>query len=274
MSAWSSRTTRCSRISPSRPTSASASRAASVRAASLSSSRSSGWTASATVTRTSSPAGSSSASRSLGARAGAELVLLDEPWSNVDPVPARLAPRGGGGDHPTARRHRPARDPRSRGGVLARRSDRAHARRHGRPGGNAGGALLRSRVTLGGGVRRRRERASGSRGRRARPNAIGAFPANGASRRTDARVLVRPELLELEPDDAGAAEVVAREFRGHDVFYRVLLDGGRARLAPAVHRGRRPRLARVDPRARGPRARSRLSLRSIRCKVCLTLRLW
>jgi iron(III) transport system ATP-binding protein len=38
-------------------------------------------------------------------------------------------------------------------------------------------------------------------------------------------VLVRPELLELEPDPAGAAEVVGREFRGHDVFYRVLLDG-------------------------------------------------
>ena len=38
-------------------------------------------------------------------------------------------------------------------------------------------------------------------------------------------MLLRPELLELELDPAGAAEVVAREFRGHDVFYRVLLDG-------------------------------------------------
>ena len=38
-------------------------------------------------------------------------------------------------------------------------------------------------------------------------------------------MLIRPELLELEPDPAGDAEVVAREFRGHDVFYRVLLDG-------------------------------------------------
>jgi iron(III) transport system ATP-binding protein len=55
--------------------------------------------------------------------------------------------------------------------------------------------------------------------------AIGAFPANGASLRSDAQVLVRPELLELEPSPAGAGEVVAREFRGHDVFYRVLLDG-------------------------------------------------
>jgi iron(III) transport system ATP-binding protein len=55
--------------------------------------------------------------------------------------------------------------------------------------------------------------------------AIGAFPANGAGVQGDARVLVRPELLELEPSPAGAGEVVAREFRGHDVFYRVLLDG-------------------------------------------------
>jgi iron(III) transport system ATP-binding protein len=55
--------------------------------------------------------------------------------------------------------------------------------------------------------------------------AIGAFSANGASSHAAAKVLVRPELLELEPDPGGAAVVVGREFRGHDVFYRVLLDG-------------------------------------------------
>jgi iron(III) transport system ATP-binding protein len=55
--------------------------------------------------------------------------------------------------------------------------------------------------------------------------ALGAFPANGASADGSARVLVRPELLELECDRAGEAEVVAREFRGHDVFYRVRIDG-------------------------------------------------
>ena len=54
---------------------------------------------------------------------------------------------------------------------------------------------------------------------------VGAFAANGASALEAAQVLVRPELLELEPDPSGAGEVVAREFRGHDVFYRVLLDG-------------------------------------------------
>ncbi|HYI75840.1 MAG TPA: ABC transporter ATP-binding protein [Gaiellaceae bacterium] len=55
--------------------------------------------------------------------------------------------------------------------------------------------------------------------------ALGTFPANGTTSTSTARVLVRPELLELEPSPAGAGEVVAREFRGHDVFYRVLLDG-------------------------------------------------
>jgi iron(III) transport system ATP-binding protein len=54
---------------------------------------------------------------------------------------------------------------------------------------------------------------------------IGRFPANGAGSAGAAKVLVRPELLELEPDPAGSAEVIGREFRGHDVFYRVLLEG-------------------------------------------------
>ena len=37
---------------------------------------------------------------------------------------------------------------------------------------------------------------------------------------------MRPELLELLPDPGGEGEVVGREFRGHDVFYRVRLDDG------------------------------------------------
>ena len=55
--------------------------------------------------------------------------------------------------------------------------------------------------------------------------ALGAFPVNGARVNGSATVLVRPELLELECDPTGEAEVVAREFRGHDVFYRVRFDG-------------------------------------------------
>jgi iron(III) transport system ATP-binding protein len=54
--------------------------------------------------------------------------------------------------------------------------------------------------------------------------AVGSFATNGAGA-GQVEVLVRPELLELAPDPSGTAEVVAREFRGHDVLYRVRLDG-------------------------------------------------
>src|SRR5688572_19782191 len=54
---------------------------------------------------------------------------------------------------------------------------------------------------------------------------LGAFPANGSASASAAEVLVRPEQLELARDPNGEAYVVGREFRGHDVFYRLLLDG-------------------------------------------------
>jgi iron(III) transport system ATP-binding protein len=54
---------------------------------------------------------------------------------------------------------------------------------------------------------------------------VGLFPAHNPGAGSAVEVLIRPELLELEPDPDGAGKVVAREFRGHDVFYRVLVDG-------------------------------------------------
>jgi iron(III) transport system ATP-binding protein len=55
---------------------------------------------------------------------------------------------------------------------------------------------------------------------------LGRFPvANGGAPASEVDVLIRPELLELRVDPEGDGEVVGREFRGHDVFYRVLLDG-------------------------------------------------
>ena len=50
-------------------------------------------------------------------------------------------------------------------------------------------------------------------------------PASGA-----VHVAVRPEQLDLRPDGHGNAEVVAREFRGHDVLYRLRHEGGRTVL--------------------------------------------
>ena len=50
-------------------------------------------------------------------------------------------------------------------------------------------------------------------------------PATGS-----VHVAVRPEQLELRSDEHGNAEVVEREFRGHDVLYRLRHEGGRTVL--------------------------------------------
>jgi iron(III) transport system ATP-binding protein len=54
---------------------------------------------------------------------------------------------------------------------------------------------------------------------------LGRFPLVNGAAAPDVEVLIRPELLELAVDPNGPGEVVGREFRGHDVFYKVLLDG-------------------------------------------------
>jgi iron(III) transport system ATP-binding protein len=55
---------------------------------------------------------------------------------------------------------------------------------------------------------------------------LGRFPVENGNGARDVEVLIRPELLELRPDPSGTGEVVAREFRGHDVLYRVRLPDG------------------------------------------------
>jgi iron(III) transport system ATP-binding protein len=55
---------------------------------------------------------------------------------------------------------------------------------------------------------------------------LGSFAAECGNGHAPVEVLVRPELLELRPDPEGIGEVVSREFRGHDVFYRVRLNDG------------------------------------------------
>ena len=55
---------------------------------------------------------------------------------------------------------------------------------------------------------------------------VGTFPAlkPGADQEVD--VLLRPELVGLEKDSGGQAEIVERTFLGHDVLYRVRLADG------------------------------------------------
>ena len=54
---------------------------------------------------------------------------------------------------------------------------------------------------------------------------LGRFPVANLNGARVVEALIRPEQLELELDPAGRGEVVGREFRGHDVFYRVAVDG-------------------------------------------------
>jgi iron(III) transport system ATP-binding protein len=181
-------------------------------------SRQSVWTTSAAATHTSCPAASSSAP-------APELVLLDEPWSNVDPflretlraeVAEIIRPLGVTVVLVTHDREEAFsladRIALMRDGTIVQEgtSEDLYFSPASRWAAEFVGAanVLSGRVVDG-----------------VVETSVGTFPANGASALDAAQVLVRPELLELEPDPAGAGEVVAREFRGHDVFYRVLLDG-------------------------------------------------
>jgi iron(III) transport system ATP-binding protein len=57
--------------------------------------------------------------------------------------------------------------------------------------------------------------------------AIGRFSVTGDTVRTgDVLAVVRPELIVLAPDPAASAEVVERQFRGHDIAFRVRLGDG------------------------------------------------
>lgn len=56
---------------------------------------------------------------------------------------------------------------------------------------------------------------------------VGLFPlAVPAAHGCPVEALIRPEMIMLRPTADGPAEVVAREFRGHDVLYRVRLADG------------------------------------------------
>ncbi|MDP8910880.1 MAG: ABC transporter ATP-binding protein [Actinomycetota bacterium] len=78
---------------------------------------------------------------------------------------------------------------------------------------------------------------------------FGSFPVTNANGAHEVDALLRPELLELRPDPHGDAEVVAREFRGHDVFYRVRLPDGSSVVSQRPSTELVPLGARVGVRA-------------------------
>ncbi len=79
--------------------------------------------------------------------------------------------------------------------------------------------------------------------------ALGAFPALNGNGSTAVHALLRPERLELRPDPDGPAIVVSREFRGHDVFYRVRLGDGTVVVSQRPSTERVPLGARVSVHA-------------------------
>ena len=183
-----------------------------------------------------------------------ELVLLDEPWSNVDPflreslraeVAEIIRPLGVTAVLVTHDREEAFslanRIALMRDGAIVQEGTAEEL--YFRPASRWAAEFVGAANLLSGRV----ERGVVS-------TALGSFPANGANGASDVEVLVRPELVELALDPAGTGEVVAREFRGHDVFYRVLLDGVElvsqrpsnevvplgSRVSVRVHEGRIP----------------------------------
>jgi iron(III) transport system ATP-binding protein len=61
---------------------------------------------------------------------------------------------------------------------------------------------------------------------------LGPLPAlTGAVNGHGPEAMLRPEAIRLEPSAGGAAEVVGRDFRGHDVLYRVRMGDGTVLLS-------------------------------------------
>jgi iron(III) transport system ATP-binding protein len=188
-----------------------------------------------------------------------EVVLLDEPWSNIDPL------RRGAMREELAEILRATgvtvllvTHDREEAFSLADRIALMHEGRieqtgtpeevYYRPSSRWSGEFVGASNLLAGRVVDGRVETS-----------FGTFPAPASSVAAPVHVLVRPELLELVPDQAGEGEVVSREFRGHDVFLRVRLADGTtvcsqrpstedvpvgARVSVRPHRGR---VALFDP---------------------------
>ena len=78
---------------------------------------------------------------------------------------------------------------------------------------------------------------------------LGSFPLRAPHERAHVDVLIRPETLALEPDPGGTAQVVRREFRGHDVFYGVEFDDGTSLVSqrPSTESARLGDRVRVNP---------------------------
>jgi len=155
-----------------------------------------------------------------------EIVLLDEPWSSIDPV-TRGQIRGEMAEVLRASGTTVLLVTHDQEEALGL-ADRVALMRDGRivqaatPEELYRGPVDRWSAEFVGTANFVPGRASGGRV----ATALGDFPGPGHD--GECSVLVRPELVCLEPSEAGDAVIVNREFRGHDVLYRVALTDGTA----------------------------------------------
>jgi len=82
---------------------------------------------------------------------------------------------------------------------------------------------------------------------------LGSFSLPVSQPRSEVEVLIRPEQLRLRPDAVGSATVIAREFRGHDVFHRLRLADGTTLVSQRPSTEDVPLGARVSVSARSER---------------------
>ena len=245
-SVWSSRSTRCSRTSTSRTTSGTA--CATAPSAPVGSARCSSWwasTASGSACRTSSPGASSNGWRwRVRSRRDPSIVLLDEPFSNLDAA-LRAAGARRGARHPARR-------------------ECDGDRRHARPGGGA-----ESRRPGGGDARRSCAAGRHARSRSTRDPAElfvatfvgdavvldGTTSTNGDARHAPARAArcsasstsPTPARRRVSTSSCGPSGCTSRRERGATV-------GRTARPGDLVLRSRPDRGGRARRRERGARA--------------------
>jgi iron(III) transport system ATP-binding protein len=82
---------------------------------------------------------------------------------------------------------------------------------------------------------------------------LGRFSVAGSQGSPEVEVLIRPEQLTLRADPLGLATVTAREFRGHDVFYRLQLADGTTLVSQRPSTEDVPLGTRVSVRAQADR---------------------
>jgi iron(III) transport system ATP-binding protein len=183
------------------------------------------------------------------------VVLLDEPWSNIDPL-LRASMRGGLAEVVRAARATVVLVTHDREEAFSL-ADRVAVMREGRiiQAGSPEDLYLRPADRWTAEFVGPANFVPGRIDGELVETALGRFPilASGNGAR-EVEVLIRPEQVRLHEDPLGSATVIAREFRGHDVFHRLRLQDGATLVSQRPSTEDVPVGARVSVRAHSGRA--------------------